>query len=233
MEGLLLVNKPKEWTSFDVVAKVRGLVSNELGLKTKNVKVGHIGTLDPMASGLMGILIGKNYTRKAESLSKLDKLYEVEMLLGKKSPSYDMETELIEVSDKEPNKNKIMEIINSYIGEIDQIPPIYSALKVNGRRAYSMARNNEEVELKSRKVKVYSIKDINYKYPYITMTCEVSSGTYIRSLVADIGEDLGVGAVMSNLRRTKVGDFILNENTVSADNLNIEYIKNNLLELKI
>ena len=232
MEGLLLVDKTKDWTSFDVVARVRGLVSNELNLRPKNVKVGHIGTLDPMATGLMGILVGKNYTKKAESLSKLDKTYEVEMLLGKKSPSYDMETEIEDVSDIVPENDKVLSVINSYVGEIDQIPPIYSALKVNGQRAYNLARNNIEVEMKSRKIKIYSITEIDFKYPNISMTCEVSSGTYIRSLVDDIGKDLDVGAVMSNLRRTKIGDFKLDENVITSDKLNIEHIKNNLSQLK-
>jgi len=232
MEGLLLVDKTKDWTSFDVVARVRGLVSNELNLRPKNIKVGHIGTLDPMATGLMGILVGKNYTKKAESLSKLDKTYEVEMLLGKKSPSYDMETEIEDVSDIVPENDKVLSVINSYVGEIDQIPPIYSALKVNGQRAYNLARNNIEVEMKSRKIKIYSITEIDYKYPHISMTCEVSSGTYIRSLVDDIGKDLDVGAVMSNLRRTKIGDFKLDENVITSDKLNIEHIKNNLSQLQ-
>ena len=232
MEGLLLVDKTKDWTSFDVVARVRGLVSNELNLRPNNVKVGHIGTLDPMATGLMGILVGKNYTKKAESLSKLDKTYEVEMLLGKKSPSYDMETEIEDVSDIVPENDKVLSVINSYVGEIDQIPPIYSALKVNGQRAYNLARNNIEVEMKSRKIKIYSITEIDFKYPNISMTCEVSSGTYIRSLVDDIGKDLDVGAVMSNLRRTKIGDFKLDENVITSDKLNIEHIKNNLSQLK-
>lgn len=228
MEGLLLVDKPKDWTSFDVVAKVRGMVSNELGLRPKNVKVGHIGTLDPMATGLLGILVGKNYTKKAETLSKLDKTYEVEMMLGKTSPSYDMETDLVEVSDDKPSKEDVLKVVNSFLGEIDQIPPVYSALKVNGQRAYNLARNNQEVELKSRKIKIYSLSDIEYKYPFVTMTCEVSSGTYIRTLVDDIGRDLKVGAVMSNLRRTKVGELELTPNVISADKLDIEYIKNNL-----
>ena len=232
MEGLLLVDKTKDWTSFDVVARVRGLVSNELNLRPKNVKVGHIGTLDPMATGLMGILVGKNYTKKAESLSKLDKTYEVEMLLVKKSHSYDMETEIEDVSDIVPENDKVLSVINSYVGEIDQIPPIYSALKVNGQRAYNLARNNIEVEMKSRKIKIYSITEIDFKYPNISMTCEVSSGTYIRSLVDDIGKDLDVGAVMSNLRRTKIGDFKLDENVITSDKLNIEHIKNNLSQLK-
>lgn len=199
--GIILVDKPKGWTSHDVVAKVRGTLRREAGQK---VKVGHTGTLDPLASGLMILVIG-SYCKRAAEFSKLDKTYEVTMKLGETSTTGDAEGEIKQISDKKPSKKELEVVLEDFIGEIKQVPPVYSAIKVDGERAYKLARAGKEVKLESRKVTIYSIKLHSYAYPFAKFTCSVSSGTYIRSLVEDIGAKLGTGAYLTDLRRTKVG----------------------------
>ena len=228
MEGILLVDKPKGWTSFDVVAKVRSLVSKEMGLKPKNVKVGHTGTLDPIATGMVIVLVGKKYTKMAEGLTKKDKVYEVEFILGETSSSYDTETEVTKISDRVPERNELKEAIEKFKGDIMQIPPAFSAIKLNGVRSYDLARRGKEVELEPRKGKIISSELLSYEYPIVKMRLDVSSGTYVRSYVRDIGETMKVGAVMSNLRRTSIGSIKLDDKIRTADNLDIEYIKDNL-----
>lgn len=203
MDGLLLVDKPKNWTSFDVVAKVRGILKQS-GISKP--KVGHTGTLDPLATGLLVLTLG-TYCKRAQEFSKLDKTYEVELTLGKTSTTDDGEGEITEVSTTAPSKEAITDVLHSFIGEIDQTPPAFSAIKVNGKRAYKMAREGKEVKLEPRKVTIHSIDAITYDYPKITFTTNVSSGTYIRSLARDVGEKLKTGAYMSDLRRTTVGTF--------------------------
>jgi len=228
VEGILLVDKPKGWTSFDVVAKVRSLVSKEMALKPKNVKVGHTGTLDPIATGMVIVLVGKKYTKMAEGLTKKDKVYEVEFILGETSSSYDTETEVTKISDRVPERNELKEAIEKFKGDIMQIPPAFSAIKLNGVRSYDLARRGKEVELEPRKVKIISSELLSYEYPIVKMRLDVSSGTYVRSYVRDIGETMKVGAVMSNLRRTSIGSIKLDDKIRTADNLDIEYIKDNL-----
>jgi len=211
MNGILLVDKPKTWTSFDVVNYVRRMVAAEQGTKPKNTKVGHTGTLDPLATGLLVLLIGKEYTRKATLLSKVDKVYEVTMKLGETSTTADDEGEKTAVSDTTPTAGAILEALEAFTGHIMQVPPIFSAMKVNGKRAYDLARAGKEVVLEARPVTIYSSELTSYEYPYVKFTCKVSSGTYIRSLVVDLGEKLGTGAYMSDLRRTEVGKFTLKE----------------------
>src|SRR5665213_1798438 len=211
MQGILLVNKPVGWTSFDVVAVVRRTVAKELNLKSKNIKVGHTGTLDPLASGLLVLLVGKGYTVLAEKYTKLDKEYIVELRLGEKSDSADLETETIFVANRVPTLEELEGCINSFVGKIEQVPPMYSAIKVNGVRAYKAARQGKDLELKARPVTIYSIELISYNYPVIKLKTLVSSGTYIRSLVTDMGDKLGAGAVMTSLERTVVGNFKLTD----------------------
>lgn len=203
MNGMLLVDKPKGWTSFDVVAKVRGILKNQTGQK---IKVGHTGTLDPLATGLLVLLIG-NYTKQATELTKLDKTYEVVMKLGQTSSTGDEEGEKTDISEEKPSLEALQTALKGFEGEIEQIPPQFSAIKINGQRAYKLARAGKEVKLESRKVKIYEIKELNYNYPAVKFTCKVSSGTYIRSLVENIGQALGTGAYMSDLRRTHVGPY--------------------------
>ena len=203
MDGLLLIDKPMGWTSFDVVAKVRNYLKKEAGHK---VKVGHTGTLDPAATGLLVLTIG-TYCKRAEEFTKLDKVYVVEMELGKTSTTDDSEGEITESSKEIPSETEIQSAIESFTGEIEQVPPKFSAIKVGGKRAYKLAREGKEVELKPRTVTIYSIESLEITGAKARFTCKVSSGTYIRSLVRDIGEKLGCGAYMTELRRTSIDKF--------------------------
>lgn len=206
MNGILLIDKPSGWTSFDVVAKVRGIVRRETG--QKKPKVGHTGTLDPLATGLLVLVLG-SYTKRVSELSKADKTYEVTMKLGETSTTGDEEGEKAKTSDKKPSKEEILAVFAQFTGEIEQIPPAYSAVKINGQRAYKLARAGKEVKIEPRKVKIYEITEVSYSYPEVKFTAKVSSGTYIRTLVEDIGKDIGTGAYMPALRRTAVGQFSL------------------------
>lgn len=216
MQGLLLIDKPKGWTSFDVVNYVRKQVAIANGTKPKNTKVGHTGTLDPLATGLLVLLVGKEYTRKATELTKLDKTYEVTMKLGEVSTTADDEGEKSAVSDAQPTKKEIETALQQFTGDLLQTPPAFSAMKVNGQRAYKLAREGKEVLLAARPVKIYKNTVTTYNYPYVQFTSEVGSGTYIRSLVEDLGKALGTGAYTSDLRRTKVGLFKL-QDAVTVD----------------
>jgi tRNA pseudouridine55 synthase len=203
LDGILLINKPEGWTSHDVVAKIRNFLKKETGQK---IKVGHAGTLDPAATGLLVILVG-SYCKRAGEFSKLDKTYAAELILGKTSTTGDIEGEITEKSAQMPSKENVEQVLSGFIGEIQQTPHKYSAIKVDGQRAYKLARADKEVQIEPRKVTIYSIEEVKYDYPKLSFTTEVSSGTYIRSLAEDIGEKLGTGAYLSALRRTKVGEF--------------------------
>lgn len=209
MDEALLIDKPKTWTSFDVVAKVRSKLRQETGQK---VKVGHAGTLDPLATGLLIILVG-TATKRQDEFMKLDKVYEVSMKLGQTSTTADEEGEKTYVSDEKPILAEIKKSVESFVGDTEQVPPIYSAIKVNGQRAYKLARQGKSLKLEPRKVTIYSIDNLEYSYPNVTFSAHVSSGTYIRSLVQDIGQKLGVGAYMTDLRRTQIGKFNLSDAT--------------------
>jgi len=213
MHGVLLVDKQKGWTSFDAVNYVRRIVATEVGKKPKNVKVGHTGTLDPQATGLLVLLVGKEYTTKATDLSKVDKTYEVTMKLGETSTTGDNEGEKMSVETREYTKTEVEHALQAFLGETMQIPPAFSAMKINGQRAYKLARAGKEVQLEARPIKISRIELIDYSHPYIKFVADVSSGTYIRSLVEDIAKKLDTGAYMSDLRRTKVGNFSL-ENAI-------------------
>ncbi len=203
MNGILLVDKPVGWTSHDVVAKVRGMLKQASGQK---VKVGHSGTLDPFASGLMILVVG-SYTKKAALFSKLDKIYEAKICLGKTSTTGDPEGKITPVNDRQPSQSEVEQILNKFVGEIKQTPHAFSAIKIDGQRAYKLARAGKEVVIEPRQVKIYQLKLEDYNYPLLKITARVSSGTYIRSLAEDIGQELGTGAYLTSLRRTKVGNF--------------------------
>jgi tRNA pseudouridine55 synthase len=217
MNGILLVDKPAGWTSHDVVSKVRNIFKKETGQK---VKVGHTGTLDPFATGLLILMVG-SYTKRAEEFSKLDKTYEAEIILGSVSSTGDPEGEITEKSSYKPGLEEIQKVLKQFTGEIQQTPHKFSAIKIDGQRAYKLARAGKEVELEPRKVTIYSIENVEYNYPKLKFTAKVSSGTYIRSLAEDIGEKLGTGAYLSALRRTKVDQFSLEE-AVSITESNID-----------
>jgi tRNA pseudouridine55 synthase len=220
LSGYLLLDKPTGWTSHDVVAKIRSVLKKETGQK---VKVGHTGTLDPFATGLLIIVIG-DYTKRAAEFSKLDKTYEAELTLGSISTTGDPEGEITKKSDKKPSKQEIEEVLNSLVGEIEQVPHKFSAMKIDGQRAYKLARAGKEVALEPRKVTIYSIENTKYEYPKLSFACRVSSGTYIRSLAEDIGAKLGTGAYLSNLRRIEVGNHSINEAIAIDKNTNYDII---------
>lgn len=203
MNGMILIDKPTQMTSFGVVARVRRRLTEKVG---KKVKVGHTGTLDPFATGLMILLVGKA-CKQANEFSKLDKTYETIIILGKKSSTGDPEGNITEVSNNKPNENAIGKALEHYIGEITQTPPAYSAIKINGQRAYKLAREGKDVEMPPRQVTIHSLELMNYQYPELKIRTHVSSGTYIRTLAEDIGKTLGTGAYCAQLRRTKVGKW--------------------------
>lgn len=227
-EGLLLVDKPAGVSSFGVVAKIRGSLRAHYGIK--NIKVGHTGTLDPAATGLLVLAIGK-YTKRVPELLKQDKTYEVTMKLGETSATGDKEGELTAVSDTQPAQKAILEALEHFTGQIMQTPPAFSAIKVNGQRAYHLARKGNKVVIEPRQVTVYGNEFVSYEYPYMKFVSEVGSGTYIRSLVEDIGTELGTGAYMSDLRRTKIGHYSIDKAILLSD-ISYTTIKQNLLTLE-
>ena len=231
MNGILLVDKPKEWTSFDVVNKTRRMVQNS-ELNTSNKKrfpVGHTGTLDPMATGLLVLLLGK-YTTHAMSLTKLDKTYEVVMRLGQTSTTGDEEGEKTDISNAQPSLARITSVLEGFVGDSMQTPPAFSAIKINGQCAYKLAREGKAPELAARPIHIQSLKLTSYAYPLVHFTVHVSSGTYIRSLVEDAGKLLKTGAYMSDLRRTKVGPYDIAD-AVVMDGLTPEKIQASLQQL--
>lgn len=202
-DGVLIIDKPADMTSFGVVARVRRVLSEQNGTK---VKVGHTGTLDPFATGLMILCVGKE-TKNAMSYTKMDKVYEATIRLGQTSTTGDPEGEVTDVSDKQPSLEEVKKALEAFTGEIKQRPPIFSALKINGQRAYHLARQGKEVEIPERTVTIFSLELVDYSYPELKIRTHVSSGTYIRSLAADIGEVLATGAYCTQLRRTKIADW--------------------------
>ena len=202
-EGLYLINKPRGRSSFSIVAQVRRVS----GIK----KVGHAGTLDPEAEGLLIVLVGKEFTKLAEKYSKLDKTYEFEIKLGENSSTDDEEGDKTKVSEKVPTKAEISKVIADLTGEITQTPPVYSAIKVGGQRAYKLARKGEKVILPSRKVTIGNFKITSYDYPLVRLSADVSSGTYIRSLARTIGDELGTGAYCTQIVRTRIGQYMLSD----------------------
>lgn len=246
IEGLLLVDKPENISSFGVVGKIRWVITQELkaehlkrgychvGIENNQkckckVKVGHTGTLDPAATGLLVLAIG-SYTKRVPGLVKHDKTYEVTMKLGQNSTTGDKEGEIQLISERVPSLQEIQLALEKFTGDIMQMPPIFSAIKINGQRAYDLARKGKEVVLEPRPAKIYSNILKSYEYPFVRFDSMVGSGTYIRSLVEDIGKLLGTGAYMSDLRRTVVGEFGIT-NAVQFDGITFETIKNNIITI--
>ena len=224
-DQIILVDKPADISSFGVVAKIRRELKDEFGHK---IKVGHTGTLDPFATGLLILLSGK-MTKKSNEFLKLDKIYEAELKLGFVSSTGDPEGEiqpfyvedLSEVttenegaspvttgaSDPCPKRNAVESVLRSFTGKITQTPPRFSAIKINGERAYKLARKGADFEIPSREVEIFRLEILDYSYPTLKIRCHVSSGTYIRTLAEDIGKKLGTGAYLTALRRTKIGNY--------------------------
>lgn len=203
-----MIDKPAGISSFGVVARVRRYLTNLAGHR---VKVGHCGTLDPFATGLLILVTGKN-THRASEFSGLDKVYRAVIRLGATSTTGDPEGEITDYDVAHmPNRDEVVVALQQFIGQITQTPPVYSAIKINGRRAYQLARAGQVVDMPSRQVTIYDIRLISYNYPDLTIETRVSSGTYIRSLAIDIGEVLHTGAYVTELRRLSVGEFTVDE----------------------
>tara|TARA_Y100000739_G_scaffold184844_1_gene163416 strand:+ start:123 stop:812 length:690 start_codon:yes stop_codon:yes gene_type:complete len=205
---VLLINKPLHWSSFQLVNKLRWLIKRKLGIK--KIKVGHAGTLDPLATGLMIICTGKK-TKEINQYQSAEKEYLATLKLGATTPSYDGETE---ENYFYPTKHISHELITKtctrFLGEIEQIPPAFSAIKVKGKKLYESARKGNEVEIKPRKIRINELELMNIDLPYIQLRVSCSKGTYIRSLAYDLGKALNSGAWLYDLKRTKIGSNTLN-----------------------
>ncbi len=202
---ILLVDKPLTWSSFQAVNKVRWVIRKAFDIK--KIKVGHAGTLDPLATGLLVICTGK-FTKRLSEFQGQIKEYTGEITLGATTPSYDLETEIDNTFPLDHiTEEAIQEATKQFIGEIAQFPPVFSALKKDGKRLYEYARNNEEVEIKSRKIQIDEFEITNIDFPKVSFRVVCSKGTYIRSLAHDFGKALQSGGHLSKLRRTKIGEF--------------------------
>lgn len=207
--AVLLFDKPLDWTSFDVVNKVRWLLCRKL--KVKKLKVGHAGTLDPKATGLVVVCTGKA-TKMIEHLQATEKCYRATLKLGATTPSFDCETdEDVSFPTEHITRSLVEEVITRFVGEIEQIPPVFSAIKVNGKRAFDYARKGKELELDARKVTIFEIMVESFELPELKLMIRCSKGTYIRSLARDIGLALSSGAYLTGLQRTRSGELNLDE----------------------
>ena len=207
--AILYVDKPLGWTSFDLVAKIRSKISRFLNIK--KIKVGHAGTLDPLATGVMIICTGKA-TRQIESFQYQTKEYVAILKLGETTPSFDLETAIEQTFEtKHITKALVEETLKKFIGSIEQVPPAFSACKINGERAYELARNGEAVELKAKLLVIDEIELLDFNMPEIKIRVVCSKGTYIRALARDIGEMLHSGAHLVGLTRTRIGDITLDK----------------------
>lgn len=224
LEGsVLFIDKPLTWTSFDVVNKIRKSLKHHLGIK--KIKVGHAGTLDPLASGLVIICTGKA-TKQIMQYQDLDKEYEAQVRFGATTPSFDLETEVDKTYPWEHITPAMMEeVIKSFTGEQEQLPPLYSAKSVDGKRAYVMARKGKALELKPQKIIINHLEVLEMQMPDLSLLVECSKGTYIRSLARDLGDKLESGAHLTGLRRTRIGPYQV-EKAMSIENFlkNIEHL---------
>ena len=214
----ILLDKPLDWTSFQAVNKLKYKLKKEFNLP-KKFKIGHAGTLDPRATGLLIVCTGK-FTKIIPQIQDAPKEYFTEIKIGVQTESYDIEKpEILQQDISEITETQIKETLEKFLGEIDQKPPIFSAIKIEGNRAYDLARAGKEVEMKSRKTTITYIENIEIDLPFVRFTVGCSKGTYIRSLAHDIGQELGVGAYLTNLRRTKIGDYLV-------ENASSDYLQN-------
>lgn len=223
INGVLNIFKNKGMTSFDVVRKIKFLANEK--------KVGHTGTLDPEATGVLPVCLGKA-TKTIDYIMNSNKVYEVKFLLGVKTTTYDLEGEILEKNEIDHIKSdEVSEVVLSFIGEYDQVPPMYSALKKNGVRLYDLARKGIEVEREARKVRIFNISDLKIELPYVYMKVACSKGTYIRSLCYDIGEKLKVGAAMAELNRSETSIFKQSD-SVNIDDLTKENIQDYIMTIE-
>lgn len=223
MNGILNIYKSEGMTSFDVVRKVKKIA--------KCTRVGHTGTLDPLATGVLPVCIGKA-TKAVELLTCDSKIYRTTLKLGVITDTYDKEGKILEESIVNVEEKEVIEVVNSFKGAQMQKPPIYSAIRVNGKRLYEYAREGKEVEIKEREIFIYDIRILDINLPYVSLEINSSKGTYIRSICYDIGEKLGCGAAMWKLERLSSGAF-KKENSISIEELNEENIESNLITMEI
>ena len=215
---IILLDKPLDWTSFQAVNKLKYKLKSEFNLP-KKFKIGHAGTLDPKATGLLIVCTGK-FTKKIPEIQDAPKEYFTEIKIGVQTESYDTEKpEILHQDYSHISEDFIKETLAKFVGEIDQKPPVFSAIKVDGKRAYDLARKGEEVEMKSRKTTIHYLNQIEIDLPFVRFTVGCSKGTYIRSLAHDFGQELGVGAYLTGLRRTKIGEY-------SIENGSSKYLEN-------
>ncbi len=216
MKGeLILIDKDINWTSFDVVSKIRNFIKKKFNLK--KIKVGHAGTLDPLATGLLIICYGK-MTKEIDRFIGLDKSYSGKMIIGSSTPSYDLETKPnVFYQTDHINEKLIYDKADEFTGEIMQKPPIFSAVKKNGVRSYKLARKGEQVNLQERKITIRDFKITEINFPELSFEVNCSKGTYIRSLINDFGKALKSGAHLTELRRTKIGEFSVNDSLKIMD----------------
>jgi tRNA pseudouridine55 synthase len=223
--GFILINKPTGITSHDVVDKLREI--------TKIKRIGHAGTLDPFATGLLILGIGREFTKKLSLFQRKDKEYIATLRLGAESDTFDREGKIVERKfEKIPERKKVEEVLKSFLGEIEQIPPAFSARKVKGKKLYQLARKGMKVQPKPKKVKIYEISILEYRFPHLKIKVKCSSGTYIRSLANDIGKKLGCGAYLEELVRTKIGEFSI-KNAVELSKLTSQNWKSFLIKIEI
>jgi tRNA pseudouridine55 synthase len=201
MDKMLLVDKPRGLTSSRVVEQIK---------KKFNVKAGHTGTLDPLATGLLIVLTGK-FTKNASLFLKLDKAYEVKAVLGIDTDTFDSEGTVLRQYDTEVTRKELERVLKEFSGDMWQTPPPFSAKKMAGQKAYQLARKGVSVDLPPNKVTIHSLELKEFQFPYFTLACEVSTGFYVRSLAHDIGQRLGVGAIVVAVRRTRVGPYYVEQ----------------------
>jgi len=223
---VFLIDKPLTWTSFNAVSKIKWLIKKRF--KVKKIKVGHAGTLDPLATGLLIICTGK-FTKRIDEFQAQKKEYTGTITVGATTPSYDLETEVNErFATDHITEELILDTAKSFIGEQDQFPPIFSALRKGGKRLYDMARAGEEVEVEARRINIEELEITRIELPEIDFRAVVSKGTYIRSLAYDFGKKMNSGAYLSKLRRTKIGDFDV-KNAISPDEFEKRFNEETLL----
>lgn len=222
---IFLLDKPLDWTSFQAVNKLKYKLKNEFKELPKKFKIGHAGTLDPRATGLLIVCTGK-FTKKIPEIQDAPKEYWTEIKIGVQTESYDTEKpEILQTDYSHITEKDIHQALEKFIGEIDQKPPVFSALKVDGKRAYDLARAGAEVEMKSRKTTIHYLNNIEINLPFVSFIVGCSKGTYIRSLAHDIGQELKVGAYLTQLRRTKIGNYSIESAT--SDYLENDFHFNN------
>lgn len=220
MNGFLIIYKPSGITSFDVIRFVRSI---------KNVKMGHIGTLDPLAEGVLVVALGQA-TKLIEYMMDHTKSYIAEITLGKESTTYDAEGDLTSINDKQPSKEQVLAVINDFTGDLTQVPPVFSALKIKGKSAYKRVRAGEEITMKKRPITIYEHVLESYRYPIIRVSVKCGTGTYIRSLAHDMGARLGTGGYLSYLQRIAIDTFTI-DRSCSLEQLKEQGIEPFLLPL--